>query len=157
VSLITQPYTAEDPDRTKPSIVLFDWTGDDEETVRWDVASGERPGETDLEPLPERWRGIGPRPGSIALGVVMGVSLAIGALALVLPQDAPASPLPPASAPLTSPAWDGPSSAVPETTLVSVPVSETPRATTNYGTSMRQPFSHRRSTPVRSPASHASP
>lgn len=124
MSLVAQPYTAEDPDRTKPSIVLVDWNGDDEETVPWDTIRGQRADAADdLDPLPERWRGIGPRPGSIALGLVLGASLAIGALALLLPQEAPASPLPPAAAPLTGPAWESPSRAVPETALVSVPAN----------------------------------
>ena len=122
MSLVAQPYTADDPDRTKPSIVLVEWNGDDEETVPWDIVQGRRLAAADDDDLlPERWSGIGPRPGSIALGIVLGASLAIGALAMFLPQDAPASPLPPAAAPLTGPAWDAPSRAVPETKLVSAP------------------------------------
>lgn len=132
MSLVAQPYTAEDPDRTKPSIVLVDWNGDDEETMPWDTIRGRRAlADDDFEPFPERWRGIGPRPGSIALGVVLGVSLAIGALAMLLPQEAPASPLPPAAAPLTGPAWDAPSRGVPETALVSVPANP-PTKTADY-------------------------
>ena len=121
MSLVAQPYTAHDPDVTKPSIVLVDWN-DDEETVPWDIVRGQRLDDDD-DLLPKRWRGIGPRPGSIALGLVLGASLAIGVLAMILPQDAPASPLPPASAPLTSPAWDAPSRGVPETALVSAPAA----------------------------------
>jgi hypothetical protein len=154
---MTQPYTAEDPDRTKPSVVLFDWTGDDEETVPWDIARVDKPLQTEFDPLPERFRGIGPRPGSVALGLVLGISLAIGVLALVLPQEAPANPLAPAPAPLTTPAWDTPSPVVPETTLVSAPASETSGVSADYLRSTRQPFAHHRSRPVRSPASHASP
>ena len=124
MSLVAQPYTAHDPDVTKPSVVLVDWN-DDEETVPWDIVRGESlaDADPDADLLPERWRGIGPRPGSIALGLVLGASLAIGVLAMILPQEAPVSPLPPASGPLTSPAWDAPSRGVPETALVAAPAA----------------------------------
>ncbi|HEV8549349.1 MAG TPA: hypothetical protein VGQ57_09975 [Polyangiaceae bacterium] len=113
-------------ERTKPSVLLFDWT-DDEVTVRWETVRRDRPPEPELEgvALPGEFRGIGPRAGSIALGMVLGISLAIGLLALFLPQTAPASPLPPSPPPwpmMTSDRAEFPGDDAPETALASMPL-----------------------------------
>ena len=83
-----KPYDAVDAERTKPSVMLLDWIGDDEVTVRWETVRRETPWPVaETEAAPQRWQGIGPRGGGIALGLVLGVSMAIGSLAFLLPQQ----------------------------------------------------------------------
>ncbi len=85
-------YGSRDDELTKPSVMLLDWK-DDEVTVRWDAvrhsaASEASASEDEAEELYvlERFRGIGARAGSILLGLVLGVAVTIGALAVFAPH-----------------------------------------------------------------------
>jgi hypothetical protein len=90
-------YSGRDQELTKPSVVLLDWLGDDEVTVRWDSVRGRldedaspRAGDDDDELFaPKRFRGIGGRAGGVMLGLVLGVAVTIGALAIFAPRTAP--------------------------------------------------------------------
>jgi hypothetical protein len=131
VTVSLKPYTLEDLDRTKPSVMLLDWVGEDEVTVPWAAISRERalpPEYPEDDDEPRRFSGIGPRPGSIALGIVLGASVAIGALALFLPQPAPASPMPPMPTaqplPVPNPGTIAEPESEPESALASAPVEK---------------------------------
>lgn len=96
-------YTGRDQELTKPSVMLLDWVGEDEVTVRWDALrgqlgpdGGEQAGEDDDYELfaPKRFRGIGARAGGVMLGVVLGVAVTIGLLAIFAPREEPAAPSP---------------------------------------------------------------
>jgi hypothetical protein len=94
-------YGARDDERTKPSVMLLDWIGDDEVTVRWetvrrdtparaflltaDAADPEFDADDDDDFSPRRFRGIGGQAGSVILGVVLGAAVAIGVCALFAP------------------------------------------------------------------------
>jgi hypothetical protein len=96
-------YGIREDEMTRPCVVLYDWT-DDEATVRVDpLGSSELgPGDDDDEEDEEdddeleaslfgrRFRGIGRRPGAVALGLVLGLSVGIGVCALFAPGDAQA-------------------------------------------------------------------
>lgn len=88
-------YSGRDEELTKPSVMLIDWSGDDEVTVRWDATRHELPrsaaeqesDEFDDNPFaPRRFRGIGTRTGSVLLGLVLGVAVTIGVLAVFAPR-----------------------------------------------------------------------
>lgn len=97
---VLSPYGARDNERTKPSVMLLDWIGDDEVTVRWETvrhgaqAAMFAPAADPFEPVsfedddyfaPPRFRGIGGQAGSVILGVVLGAAVAIGVCALFAP------------------------------------------------------------------------
>jgi hypothetical protein len=76
--------------------MLLDWK-DDEVTVRWDAvrhaAASEASGLASEDQADElyvlkRFRGIGARAGSILLGLVLGVAVTIGVLAIFAPRTA---------------------------------------------------------------------
>ena len=89
-------YSGRDEELTKPSVMLVDWCGDDEVTVRWDATRHQRllpsPKTVDLDDMddnpfaPRRFRGIGARAGSVLLGLVLGVAVTIGVLAVFAPR-----------------------------------------------------------------------
>jgi hypothetical protein len=86
-------YSGRDEELTKPSVMLIDWCGDDEVTVRWDPAQHElppkaaEPDEFEDNPFaPRRFRGIGTRTGSVLLGLVLGIAVTIGVLAVFAPR-----------------------------------------------------------------------
>ncbi len=94
-------YSGRDEELTKPSVTLIDWCGDDEVTVRWDAtrhqlvpnaAAPELDGFDDNPFAPRRFRGIGARPGSVLLGLVLGVAVTIGVLAIFAPRTTPDEP-----------------------------------------------------------------
>lgn len=89
-------YGIRDDEMTRPGVVLFDWNGDDEATVRVDglEPSGVGPGDDDDDENDEdeddelevslfgrRFHGVGRRPGAVALGLVLGLSAGIGVCA----------------------------------------------------------------------------
>jgi hypothetical protein len=87
-------YGGRDEELTKPSVMLLDWK-DDEVTVRWDAvrhaAASEASGGASEDEAEEfyalkRFRGIGARSGSILLGLVLGVAVTIGVLAIFAPR-----------------------------------------------------------------------
>jgi len=88
-------YGLRDDEMTRPGVVLFDWDGDDEATVRVDAPSLAATAEPDVDEDDDfdasqfrpHWHGIGRRPGTVALTVVLGVSVAIGICALLLPDE----------------------------------------------------------------------
>jgi hypothetical protein len=86
-------YGIRDDEKTRPCVVLFDWNGDDEATVRVSpiepraglsrsLQRVELDDEFDENLFRPSWSGIGRRPGAVALGVVLGVSVTIGVFAL---------------------------------------------------------------------------
>ena len=85
-------YGIRDDEKTRPCVVLFDWNGDDEATVRVSpltprtrvspAARREDLDDVDVSEFRPRWHGIGRRPGAVALAVVLGVSATIGVLAV---------------------------------------------------------------------------
>src|SRR5262245_14748111 len=94
-------YGIRDDDINRPGGVLFDWNGDDEATIRVERGPGDEDDEQeeddeedneDLEaslfgrPFP----GVGRRPGAVALGVVLGLSVGIGVCATFAAGDAQA-------------------------------------------------------------------
>jgi hypothetical protein len=96
-------YGNNDDAKTRPCVILFDWNGDEEATVR--VSSPERampvapsPRGTDRYDLDEidddmfrpRWHGIGRQPGKMALAVVLGISFTIGVIAMLGAAEAQA-------------------------------------------------------------------
>jgi hypothetical protein len=97
-------YSGRDEELTKPSVMLLDWCGDDEVTVRWDATrhglapTAAAPELDELDELddnpfaPRRFRGIGARAGSVLLGLVLGVAVTIGVLALFAPRSGPDQP-----------------------------------------------------------------
>jgi len=107
-------YGARDDERTKPSVMLLDWIGEDEVTVRWETVRRDAPaaafasaGDAADPSLfdddyylfdPPRFRGIGGHAGSVILGVVLGAAVAIGVCALF----SPAEPVPSAESALAA-------------------------------------------------------
>ena len=93
-------YSGRDEELTKPSVMLIDWCGDDEVTVRWDAtrhrlvptAAAELDDFDDNPFAPRRFRGIGTRAGSVLLGLVLGVAVTIGVLAIFAPRTASDEP-----------------------------------------------------------------
>jgi hypothetical protein len=94
-------YSGREDELTKPSVMLIDWCGDDEVTVRWDATRHELPpsaaepesDDFDDNPFaPRRFRGIGTRTGSVLLGLVLGVAVTIGVLAVFAPRATPDEP-----------------------------------------------------------------
>jgi len=89
-------YGIRDDEMTRPGVVLIDWNGDDEATVRSIDVVTQRSAldaaalDDDFDPdmFRSHWRGIGRRPGTVALTVVLGVSVAIGLCALLSPAEA---------------------------------------------------------------------
>jgi hypothetical protein len=91
-------YGIREDEMTRPGVVLFDWDGDDEATIRvepfeldmasTDPADAEPDEDLDVSMFRPHWRGIGRRPGTVALTVVLGVSVAIGVCALLAPAEA---------------------------------------------------------------------
>jgi hypothetical protein len=87
-------YGIRDDEKTRPCVVLFDWNGDDEAPVHvrpleTSVRAPFGPPHADLDDddidvnlFRPRWRGVGRRPGAVALALVLGVSVTIGAFAL---------------------------------------------------------------------------
>lgn len=88
-SLPLPRYGIREDEMTRPGIVLFDWNGDDE-TVR--IHSITAPDADDFDDevtsFGPRWQGVGRRPGTVALAVVLGASVAIGVCALFAPDGA---------------------------------------------------------------------
>jgi hypothetical protein len=88
-------YGTRDEEKTRPYVVLFDWDGDEEATVHVrpvergpDVSLAPRYDMDDIDDIDvdmfrPRWHGIGRRPGTMALAVVLGVSFTIGAIAML--------------------------------------------------------------------------
>lgn len=91
-------YGISEDEMTRPGVVLFDWDGDDEATVRVEPLESttladagltdDAEDDFDVNMFRPHWRGIGRRPGTVALSVVLGVSVAIGICALVIPAEA---------------------------------------------------------------------
>jgi hypothetical protein len=87
-------YGLREDEMTRPGVVLYDWDGDDEATVRFDAVEAAALADADLDAdfdarlFRPHWRGIGRRPGTVALTVVLGVSVAIGICALLTPAEA---------------------------------------------------------------------
>ena len=96
---------------TRPCVVLYDWSGDDEATVHVNPlehgVTPEPPGEglDDFDPdqFRPRWRGAGRRPGAAILTGVLGLCVVIGFLALFAPAEEQASLTTPAPATLSQP------------------------------------------------------
>jgi hypothetical protein len=100
--LIQQPppslprYGIRDDERTKPGVVIVDWSGDEATMVSAspDDAAYEAVDEDDLDldynPFAPRWQGIGRKPGAVALAMLLGFCLAIGLAAVFAPSDAQA-------------------------------------------------------------------
>jgi len=94
-------YGIRDDEMTRPCVVLFDWNGDDEATVRVERGPGddddeqeeaeEENDELEASVFGRSFRGVGRRPGAVALGVVLGFSVGIGVCALFAQGDAQAS------------------------------------------------------------------
>jgi hypothetical protein len=92
-------YGGREEELTKPSVMLLDWIGDDEVTVRWDSVRRDGPatepsGKTTVpdafdavdDLFPPRFRGVGARTGGVLLGLVLGVAVTIGVLAIFAPR-----------------------------------------------------------------------
>ena len=89
-------YGIREDEMTRPGVVLIDWDGDDEANVRIiDVVAA--PAALDAVALDDdfdpdlfrpHWHGVGRRPGTVALTLVLGVSVAIGLCALLSPAEA---------------------------------------------------------------------
>jgi hypothetical protein len=86
-------YGVGDDEKTRPGVVLFDWSGDDEPTIhvtpigRNADTSPTAPlddelDEFDMKLFRPRWHGVGRRPGAVALAVVLGLSITIGVFAM---------------------------------------------------------------------------
>jgi len=85
-------YGIRDDEKTRPCVVLFDWNGDDEATVRVrPLAHGARVSappplddrnDFDGSEFRPRWHGVGRRPGAVALALVLGISVTIGVFAV---------------------------------------------------------------------------
>lgn len=98
-------YGIREDEMTRPGVVLFDWNGDDEATVHVrplaqdDLGPGEEDEEDDdseeddeleVSLFGRRFHGVGRRPGAVALGLVLGLSVAIGVCAWFVPGEAQA-------------------------------------------------------------------
>jgi hypothetical protein len=100
---MTMPRTRELPrygiredEMTRPGIVLYDWNGDDEKTVRlarpFPYAKHVRPRAAQVEPeldkdsFRPRWHGIGRSAGAVILGIVVGMWVAIDLFAVLAPE-----------------------------------------------------------------------
>ncbi len=91
-------YSAREDERTKPSVMLLDWGGD-EVTVKWETVRRDLPAaafadaddpllfDDDYDFAPPRFRGIGGHAGSVILGVVLGAAVAIGVCAMFAPEQ----------------------------------------------------------------------
>jgi hypothetical protein len=99
-------YGARDDERTKPSVMLLDWNGEEEVTVKWETMRRDNPSafaaaadpvdfslfdDDDYDFDPPRFRGIGGHAGSVILGVVLGAAVAIGVCAIFAPAQPPPS------------------------------------------------------------------
>lgn len=93
-------YGIGEDEKTRPCVILFDWNGDEEATVRVGPPLERTAGRTtarddnddlddiDLDMFRPRWHGIGRQPGKMALAVVLGVSLTIGVIAILSATEA---------------------------------------------------------------------
>lgn len=91
-------YGIREDEMTRPGVVLFDWDGDDEATVQINpyeptplgpvLADAGVDDDVDVDMFRSSWRGIGRRPGTVALSLVLGISVAIGLCALLNPAEA---------------------------------------------------------------------
>jgi len=96
-------YGERDDEHTKPSVMLLDWIGEDEVTVKWETVRRDVPAavpaaeggaplpfayfdDEDEDLAPRRFRGIGGRAGGVILGVVLGAALTIGIFAVFVPE-----------------------------------------------------------------------
>jgi hypothetical protein len=96
-------YGIREDEMTRPGVVLFDWDGDDEATVRIEpfeptaldpvLADAGLDDDIDVNMFRPHWRGIGRRPGTVALSLVLGVSVIIGICAIFTPAEAQSSAL----------------------------------------------------------------
>jgi hypothetical protein len=99
-------YGAREDEHTKPSVMLLDWNGEEEVTVRWETVRRDAPAtvfraaadasdfslfDDDYDFDPPRFRGIGGHAGSVILGVVLGAAVAIGVCAIFAPAQQPAA------------------------------------------------------------------
>lgn len=95
-------YGIREDEMTRPGVVLFDWNADDE-TVRVSpfTIAELGPGDEDDEEEDDddgleaslfgrRFQGIGRRPGAVALGIVLALSVGIGVCAMFTSGDAQA-------------------------------------------------------------------
>jgi hypothetical protein len=93
-------YGIREDEMTRPGVVLFDWN-DDDAPVRVNIAPDAEDDATQTEEdddeelrvslFGRRFRGVGRRPGAVALGLVLGVSAAIGVCATFATGDAQAT------------------------------------------------------------------
>jgi hypothetical protein len=85
-------YDMGDDEKTRPGVALFDGN-DDEPALHATPTEGSAgvsslpPGDDfdgfDMKLFRPRWHGVGRRPGEVALAVVLGLSVAIGAVAVL--------------------------------------------------------------------------
>lgn len=86
-------YGIREDEMTRPGVVIIDWDAYDEATVRIepiDVVAEPAALDDAFDPdmFRPHWHGVGRRPGTVALTVVLGVSVAIGLCALLSPAEA---------------------------------------------------------------------
>jgi hypothetical protein len=91
-------YDIRDDEKTRPCVVLYDWN-DDDATAHLEAAATPRPprayvedvddtDDIDVDMFRPRWHGIGRRPGTMALAVVLGISVTIVTIAVLGAQGA---------------------------------------------------------------------